>query len=96
MKTQAIKVIDNAILHLEQMDIIAEAITFDTLVNFVKRQIWTKKPVYHNVHFIHAIALIAWNSTNKGKMKSNLERQIGLNFHHVPVKSKSGSSNDPS
>ena len=67
MKEQTMRLIDLAINHLEQMGVINESITKDSLKRFVTAQIWTKPEVYHNVHYINAIAHIAWNSTTTGK-----------------------------
>ena len=67
MKEATNRLVDLSINHLEQMAVIDEALTLEDLIRFVQRQIWTKKPIYHNVHYIKAVAHIAWNSTTKGK-----------------------------
>ena len=67
MKEQTFRLIDMAITHLEQMEAAGSTIKFEILVGFVQRQIWTKKPIYHNNNYIRAIAHIAWNSTDLGK-----------------------------
>ena len=67
MKKQTNRLIDLTIVHLEQMEAAGSKIKFDILVGFVQRLIWTKQPIYHNWHYIQAIAHIAWNSIDKGK-----------------------------
>jgi len=64
---QTNRLIDLTIVHLEQMEAAGSTIKFETLVGFVQRLIWTKNQIYHNNHYIRAIAHIAWNSTDKGK-----------------------------
>ena len=71
MKETSIRLIDSAINHLDQMEEAGHKINFESLVLFVRHQIWTKKPIYHNIYFIRAIALISWNSTKKGKKNAD-------------------------
>lgn len=71
MKEKTIQLIDMTILHLEQMEAAGSTIKFEILVGFVQRLIWTKKPIYHNNHYVRAIAHIAWNSTDKGRDMTN-------------------------
>jgi len=67
MVEQTMRLVDLSINHLEQMAIIDETLTIEDLIRFVQRQVWTKKPIYHNWNYIKAVAHIAWNSTTKGK-----------------------------
>jgi len=71
MKEQTNRLVDRVINHLEQMAVIEETLTIEDLIRFVQRQVWTKKPIYHNWNYIKAVAHIAWNSTtSKGKRKT--------------------------
>tara|TARA_A100001515_G_scaffold77612_1_gene61617 strand:+ start:274 stop:483 length:210 start_codon:yes stop_codon:yes gene_type:complete len=67
MREQTDRLIDLTIVHLEQMHDANSRIPLETLVAFVQRLVWTKKPIYQNTHYIKAIAHIAWHSTDKGK-----------------------------
>lgn len=85
MKEQTIRLINTTINHLEQMAEAQTAISLPSLVGFVQAQIWTKQPIYHNSHYVHSIAWIAWNSTDAGKipLKNDLNPNGENNGHNT-------------